>query len=280
MAKRNILIAFLLNLFFSVFELIGGFFTGSIAIISDSIHDFCDALTIGISYFLEKKSLKKANNSYTYGYKRYSILGAFLTTTILITGSFLVIYNSVIRLINPVPLNYNGMIFLAIMGIVINGIASIVTRDGSSLNQRSVNLHMLEDVLGWVVVFIGSIIIKFTDIVYIDSIMSIFVSLFILIHALKNFKSIIDLFLEKTPNNINIDNIKKDLLSLKHIKDVHHFHVWSLDDNNILATLHIVIDNNDFNIKKDVKNILLKYGITHTTVEVDTSTCLDKNCVI
>ncbi len=282
MTKKNILIAFLLNLFFSVFELVGGFITGSIAIVSDSVHDFSDALTIGISYFLEKKSLKKADKNYTYGYNRYSILGAFLTTSILIIGSFLVIFNSASRIVNPVALNYDGMIFLALIGIVINGIASFVTRDSHSLNQRSVNLHMLEDVLGWVVVFIGAIVIKFTDIVLIDSIMSIGVALFILIEALKNMKDTLDLFLEKTPKDIDVDKIEKDLLKIDHVVSIHHLHFWSLDDNTNLATLHVVVDKNDCSIKNDIKNKLKDYGISHTTVEVESKDekCMDLNCHI
>ena len=159
--EKNILIAFLLNLLFSIIEMIGGIFTNSIAIISDSIHDFGDALTIGISYFLERKSKKKPDELHTYGYIRYSVLGSIITTAILLSGSIFVIYNAIIRLINPVDIKYNGMIILAIIGVVTNSIASYVTKEGDSLNQKSVNLHMLEDVLGWVIVLIGAIIMKF-----------------------------------------------------------------------------------------------------------------------
>ena len=200
--QKNILVAFILNVSFSIFELIGGVLTNSVAIISDSVHDIGDALSIGISYFLEKKSKKEPDDKYTYGYVRYSILGAVITTVILLVGSTFVIVNSIKRLINPVTINYNGMIIFAVFGVIINFLAAYFTKEGDSLNQKSVNLHMLEDVLGWVVVLIGAIIMKFTDISIIDAIMSILVSLFILINTIKNLKSIIDLFLEKIPNNI------------------------------------------------------------------------------
>ena len=207
--EKNILIAFLLNISFSIFEILGGIITGSVAIISDSIHDLGDALSIGISYFLEKKSKKKADNKYTYGYIRYSVLGGVITTTILLAGSILVIIGAIKRLFNPVEINYDGMILFAVIGVILNFIAAYVTRKGDSINQKSVNLHMLEDVLGWIIVLIGSIIMHFTNISMIDSIMSIGVSLFILINSLKNLKKVLDLFLEKTPKDIDIEEIKK-----------------------------------------------------------------------
>ena len=206
--EKNILIAFLLNISFSIIELFGGLLTNSVAILSDSVHDFGDALSIGISYFLEKKSKKHADKKYTYGYARYSVLGGVITTTILLVGSILVIIGAVKRIFNPVEINYNGMIVFAIIGVILNFIAAYVTKDGDSINQKSVNLHMLEDVLGWVVVLIGAIIMNFTDIRLLDSILSIGVATFILIHATKNLKSVVDLFLEKTPSNIDIDEVK------------------------------------------------------------------------
>ena len=191
---KNILIAFLLNLFFSVFELIGGIFTNSIAIISDAVHDFGDSLSIGISYFLEKKSKKKPDKKYTFGYTRYSVLGAIITNTILIIGSVIVIYNAIKRIITPVEINHNGMIIFAIVGALVNFIAAYMTKEGDSLNQKAVNLHMLEDVLGWIAVLIGAIVIKFTNFNLIDPILSILVAIYILIHALKSYKKIFNLF--------------------------------------------------------------------------------------
>ena len=195
--EKNILIAFLLNLSFSIFELFGGIFTNSVSILSDSVHDLGDAISIGVSYFLERKSKKKANNQYTYGYVRYSVLGGVITTTILLVGSLLVIYNAIKRLINPVDINYSGMLLFAVIGVALNFLAAFVTRNGDSINQRSVNLHMLEDVLGWIVVLIGAIIMNFTNINIIDPIMSIGVSAFILFHSLENLKRVLDIFLEK-----------------------------------------------------------------------------------
>ena len=276
---KNIFIAFFLNISFSIIELFCGLFTNSIAILSDAIHDFVDALSIGISYFLEKKSKKEPDNIYTYGYIRYSILGALITTVILITGSIFVIINALIRLFNPVTINYDGMLILSIIGIIFNLLAAYMTKEGDSLNQKSVNLHMLEDVFGWIVVLIGSLLIKLFDIVYIDSLMSIFISIYILFHALHNLSKVIDLFLIKVPKDIDIDKIKKHLENNTDIIEIHHIHVWSIDGYNNYATLHVVCNNSE-KIKKYIKKELLKFNISHSTIEFEKEEekCLEKNC--
>lgn len=267
--EKNILIAFILNLLFSIIEFIGGTLTNSVAIISDSIHDIGDSLSIGISYFLEKKSKRKPDNKYTYGYKRYSLLGSIIINIILLIGSIIVIYSSINRLINPVKVNYDGMLIISIIGVVVNFLAAYFTRDGDSLNQKSVNLHMLEDVLGWLVVLIGSIIMKFTDISIIDPILSILVALFILIHVFKNLKIIMNLFLEKTPSNIDVSKLKDKLLTINEVKDVHHVHIWSLDGYNHYATVHVVVDDINDKIKKIIKDELKEMKINHSTIELE-----------
>lgn len=280
--EKNILIAFLLNLTFSIIELIGGAITNSVAIISDSVHDLGDALSIGISYLLERISKKDPDEKYTYGYVRYSVVGSIITTSILLVGSILVIYNSIKRLLNPVAINYNGMIFFAILGVTINFLAAYFTKEGASLNQKSVNLHMLEDVLGWAVVLIGAIIMKFTNISVIDSILSILVALFILINAIKNLKTIIDIFLEKTPNNISIPEIKEHLLKIKGITNIHHIHIWSIDGFNNYATMHVVANPKTKNIKEKIRQELKEHNINHVTIELETKDelCHNEECKI
>ena len=279
--EKNILIAFILNISFSIFEFFGGLFTNSVAILSDSIHDMGDALSIGISYFMERKSKKHADNKYTYGYIRYSVLGGVITTTILLVGSIFVIVGAVKRLINPVPVDYNGMIIFAIFGVVLNFLAAYVTREGDSINQKSVNLHMLEDVLGWIIVLIGSIIMHFTDISILDSIMSIGVAIFIFIHSLKNLKQVLDLFLEKTPNDVDIDELKEHLLSIKEVDDIHHIHVWSIDGYNNYATMHIVSKSKNIKeVKKKIREELEEHNICHAILETEEEACDDKDCHI
>lgn len=277
--EKNILIAFLLNISFSIFEFIGGLFTNSVAILSDSVHDLGDAISIGISYFMERKSKKHADNKYTYGYVRYSVLGGVITTTILLVGSVLVIIGAIKRLFNPVKVNYSGMIIFAVVGVVLNIIAAYVTREGDSINQKSVNLHMLEDVLGWIVVLIGAIIMRFTDISIIDPIMSIGVAIFILFNSLKNLKRVLDLFLEKTPDDIDINELKEHLLEIKGVDDIHHVHVWSIDGFNNYATMHIVSKSKDIaKIKKEIRDELKEHNICHAILETEEETCDEIEC--
>lgn len=211
--EHNILIAFILNLTFSVFEFIGGIFTGSIAIISDAVHDLGDAAIIGVSYFLEKKSRKYAEAGSDFESARYSLLGSLITTLVLLTGSVIVICNAVIRIFNPVEINYNGMIIFAIFGVAVNSVAAFVTREGDSLNQKAVNLHMLEDVLGWAVVLIGAVIMRFTDITILDPLMSIGVAVFIVINAARNLKETV--YALKNP---------EEYCSHDHDRHSHHHH--------------------------------------------------------
>lgn len=278
--ERNIFFAFILNLAFSVFEFIGGVFTGSVAIISDAVHDIGDAISIGVAFFLEKKSKRQPDKKYTYGYARYSVIGSLFTTLILLFGSAMVIFNAILRIINPIEINYNGMIIFAIIGVCVNFGAALLTRGGDSLNQRAVNLHMLEDVLGWIVVLVGAVVMRFTDFYIVDPLMSIGVAIFILINALKNLKKILDLFLEKTPRGISIDEIAEHIRKVEGVLGVHHIHVWSMDGDNNYATMHIVVNADTHTIKHKIRDELKEHDIGHVTLEFETEGehCHEEHC--
>lgn len=278
--EKNILIAFILNLAFSVFEFFGGIFTGSVAILSDAIHDIGDAASIGISYFLEKKSKKQPDEIYTYGYLRHSVIGSVITTLILLFGSVAVVYNAVGRLITPQPIHYDGMILFAVVGVCVNFCAAFFTREGDSLNQKAVNLHMLEDVLGWAVVLVGAIIMRFTDILWLDPVMSIGVAVFIFVNAIGNLKEAIDLFLEKAPHNIAVEEIKAHIQETEGVLDVHHIHIWSMDGHNHYATMHIVARGDHHAIKEAVREELREHGIGHVTLELEEENehCHEMHC--
>ncbi|MBR2878637.1 MAG: cation transporter [Clostridia bacterium] len=280
--EHNILVAFILNLVFSVFEFFGGVFTGSVAIMSDALHDAGDAASIGISYFLEKKSKKGPDETYTYGYMRYSVIGSVITTLVLLVGSAVVIYNAVKRIISPIPINYDGMIVFALVGAAVNFVAAYVTRHGDSLNQRAVNLHMLEDVLGWIVVLVGAVIMRFTDISVIDPVMSVAVAVFIFINAIKNLKEAVDLFLEKTPAGIDVHELEEHISEIEGVKGVHHIHVWSMDGHNNYATIHVVTNEDAHEIKEKIRAELKEHGVGHATLELEGENehCHEENCSV
>ena len=169
------------------------------------------------------------------------------------------------------------MIIIAIVGVIINFLAAHYTKDGDSLNQHAVNLHMLEDVLGWVVVLIGSIVIKFTNFVYLDSIMSIVISIYLIIESFKNIKRIMNILLIKIPEGITVEEVKDKILKIKEVKDVHHVHIWTIDGEKNYATIHVVADKN---IKEEIRKELEDIGIHNVTIELETTKekCNHKEC--
>ncbi|MBE6972176.1 MAG: cation transporter [Ruminococcaceae bacterium] len=278
--EKNMVLAFALNLAFSLLEFVGGIWTGSVAIVSDAIHDLGDALSIGFACLLEHKSKQQPDEDYTYGYGRFSVLGGAITTLILLAGSVIVILHAVERIVNPTPIHYNGMLVLAVFGVAVNFGAAWLTRDGDSLNQRAVNLHMMEDVLGWLVILIGAVVMRFTDCVLLDPILSIGTALFILLHALKNMRQVLELFLLKAPRDLCCADVKTHLLELEGVEDVHHLHLWSMDGNHHYATVHVVAEGDAHAIKEAVRQELAEHGIVHATLELETpgEHCHAKEC--
>lgn len=288
-STRNIKTAFILNLSFSIVELIGGVFTNSTAIIADALHDFCDSLSIAAAWFLEKKSEKKPDEKYTYGYARFSVLGALISSVFLLVSSILVICLAVPRIINPEAVNYEGVLLLAVLGVIINGLAVYKTAKGQSLNEKAINLHLLEDVLTWVVVLAAGIAMKILDLPILDPILSVLIAVYILFKVVKNLKSILEVFLEKAPSDIDMVELKQQLLKNQKIKDIHHVHLWTLDGMDKYATLHVTVRNGVdktslekiiIEIKEFIRENLREHKITHSSIEVEfeKEECDDHEC--
>lgn len=281
-SDRRILTAFLLNLFFAVVEGIGGVLTGSVSVLSDVVHDLGDSISIGVSYVLERISKKHADTHYTYGYIRYSVLGSVITNLLLVFGSVVVAATAVRRLIHPVAVEHDGMILFALFGILVNGAAAVFTHHGESLNQKAVSLHMLEDVLGWICVLVGAVIIKLTDFVQIDAIISIGVSAFLAFHAVKGLKTATAVFLEKVPETVDLDALKAELTALDGVTDVHHLHLHSLDGVHHTASVHVVTDAEPCKVRTAVEHLLAEHGAVCTTVQIESpdTACVHTHCHI
>ncbi len=267
--KAKMLFAFILNFSFAVLEFVGGLLTGSVAITSDAVHDFGDAFSIGCSLFLEKISEKAPDEKYTYGYARFSVLGSLISCVVLLVGSGFVIYNGVLKIINPTTVNHDGMLVFAVIGLVVNGGAFFITHGSNSLNQRATSLHMLEDLLGWIIVLVGAVVIKYTGFVLLDPVMSLALAVFIIVNACKTLFNAFEVFLEKKPSEICLKHLTEQLCNLDGVLDVHHLHVWSIDGQNNYATLHAVVSENSCQVKKALKEELLRHGVCHATVEVE-----------
>ncbi|MCF8008772.1 MAG: cation diffusion facilitator family transporter [Halanaerobiales bacterium] len=281
----NIKIAFFLNLLFTIIEIIGGLWTNSLAVLSDAVHDLGDSVSLGLSWYLEKYSKKDPDQVFSFGYSRFSLLSAFLNSLILIVGSIFVLMRALPRLFSPEPINAVGVLVFALFGITVNGLAAYKLSKGSSINEKVITLHFLEDVLGWVSILIISLIYLYKEIPILDPILSILITIYILYNVSKNFKKILKIFLQAVPKNISIDKIEEIIVQIPQVINVHHTHLWSLDgDKNLLST-HIVLDDNlenkkIFAIKESIKDDLLDYGIDHVTIEVDfrSDLCKDEEC--
>lgn len=266
--------AFFLNLGFTIVEFIGGWLTNSTAIMADAVHDLGDSLSIGLAWILSKIAHKQANDNYSYGYQRFSLLGALVNGAVLIGGSIWVLTEAIPRLSNPEMPHAQGMIVLAIFGIAVNGFAAYKLSHGKSLNERVLNWHLLEDVLGWVAVLLVAVVLTFVDLPVLDPLLSIGFTLFILFNVTKTLIDTVRVFLQATPDTKVRQDIISDLKSLDNIKSVHHVHVWSLDGANHVLTAHLelkqAIDNLEQKIvKQDISKILQRYNLSHTTIELE-----------
>ena len=276
-SERNIGIAFLLNLGFSVFEFFGGVFTGSVAILSDAIHDLGDAVGIGVSWLLERKSHRPPDRRYTYGYGRFSVLGSVVTCGILLTGSAGVMVGAVGRLMHPRSVHPEGMMLLAVVGVAVNLAAALVTRKGTSLNQKAVNLHMLEDVLTWVVVLLGAAVMRLTHWTVLDPLVSIGVAVYIAIHAAGHLRAVVNLFLETVPDGLSVAEIQERLAAIEGVVTVRRLCVRSIDGIRHAAEVSLGIDGDPAPVKAAVRTALAEWRIVRVTVETE-QTIANNSC--
>ncbi len=275
------------NFFFSIFEFIGGAITGSVAIMSDAVHDLGDALSLGFSIYFGKKAKHGPDKKYTYGYSRFSVLGVFVTTVILVVGAAFMIFISILKIIDPTPIDLNLVLILAVIGLVLNMFAAFRTENGrfnviKAIEQKSVNGIILEDVIGWLIVLVGAVVMVNTGWLFLDPIMSIAISVYLIGSSFVSFRKVLDLFLEKVPEGESVDVVKYQVLAIPHVKGVHNIHLWSMDGQKLCATMHVVVDGkvidgtliensveNSMNIKDEIRKQLCSTGIKEVTLEIE-----------
>jgi len=277
---KNLQLAFFLNFGFAIIEAVGGYFSNSIAIMADALHDIGDSVTLMISWQLERISNKKSDTRYSYGYKRYSLLGALIGSIILVSGIVFVTIESIKRIQDPQAIHAEGMLLLAFGGIAANGIAAFKARKGRNLNSRIIYWHLLEDALGWAAVLIVSIILLFWDIPILDPVLSMAISGFILFNVLRNLRQTFSLFLQSVPADVDVRAIQKTVLADNIVKGIHHTHIWSLDGEHHVLTSHVVLkdtaNKEDIRrIKEIFRGLAGEFHLAHTTIEFE---YLDADC--
>lgn len=278
--RSNIGLAFAMNFAFTLIELVGGLWTNSVAILSDAVHDFGDSLSLALAWYFQRLSKRGRSKSYTYGYKRFSLLGAIVNSIVLVVGSVYIITEAVERLFHPASTSASGMFYLAILGIVVNGAAVLRTRKANSYNERVVSLHLLEDVLGWGAVLVGSAVMWLTGWTVIDPLLSLAVACFVLFNVYKNIRGVMPILLQGTPAEIDRDQVFSLLGSLEGVVSVHDLHIWSLDENYPILTAHLVLAEpltmpRVADLKRQVRAVLAEQGVHHATIEFETE---DEGC--
>ncbi|MGM0435822.1 MAG: cation diffusion facilitator family transporter [Bacillota bacterium] len=284
-SEKNIKSAFFINLFFTIIELFGGLYTNSMAILSDAIHDLGDTISLGMSAFFERFSKRKADESYTFGYDRFSLLGAVISSFVLFGASVFVLTQAIPRLMSPEPVDAQGMIVFATLGVLFNGFAVLRVIKGTSLHEKVITWHLMEDFLGWIAVLITSIALLFLDWYFLDPLLSILITTYIVLHVIKNLRQVFNVLLQKAPSNFKISELKKKIAQFNGIVDVHHIHLWSLDGQTPMLSMHLVIEEHFErreldSLKESVRMLLNKYGITHITIETERpgNACVNPPC--
>jgi cobalt-zinc-cadmium efflux system protein len=271
--EKRVRFAAFLNVAFTVVELVGGFWTNSLAILSDALHDFGDSIALLVSWLFERGARKSPDTSRTFGYQRLSLFSALFSAFILIGGSIVIIFQAIPRLFNPETVNAFGMVGIAVIGILFNGLGFFLLKKGESLNEKVLSWHLLEDVLGWVGILVGGVIIYFWNFYLLDPLMTIGLTAFILYNVTKNLREAINILLQGVPEHINLEAVKKDLSAIKGVIDVHDIHIWSLEGETDVFTAHVVLDDETLKspepTKQTIKETLQKHHIEHSTIELE-----------
>ena len=270
-SKGAVWLVFLLNSVFAMIEFISGGIFHSSAVLADAVHDTGDALAIGLSALLESISNREEDSRYTLGYKRFSLLGALVTAVILMTGSMMVLLENISKLFHPKVVNSQGMLWIGVIAIVINVIASLIVEKGKTKNESILSLHFLEDTLGWLAVILMAIILRFTDWYILDPLLSLAISLFILSKAIPRFWSTLKIFLDAVPEGVDIQKIKTDLAELDHVASINQLNLWTMDGLEKNAIVHVCLKEMEHmeTCKESIRIFLKDCGFQNITIEVD-----------
>ncbi|HQU73804.1 MAG TPA: cation diffusion facilitator family transporter [Calditrichia bacterium] len=278
----NIRTAFFLNLAFTVIEIFGGIFTNSVAILSDALHDLGDSISLGLAWYLDSFSRKKGSTRFSYGYRRFSLLGAMVNALVLLAGSLFILSEAIPRILHPENASAPGMIGFAVLGIMVNGAAVFRLKNDRSMNARVVAWHLLEDVLGWLAVLVVGITLLFVQAPILDPLLSVLITLYVAYNVVKNLKKTLELFLQAAPEGLNIAGLEKKLLEIDKVHSTHHTHLWSLDGEHHVLSTHLVIDRaatreDLMAVRRSSRELFSGHEFEHVTIEIEFE---DEDCLM
>jgi len=279
-SEKNLFITMLLNFFITVVEVIGGIISGSLSLISDALHNFSDGIAIIITYIAMRLSKKPKTFKYTFGLKRAEILAAIINASTLIIISFFLIKEAIERFYNPSPITGSIMLIVASLGLAANVIGTLLLKKGSegNLNIRAAYFHLLSDAVSSLAVIIGAVFIIFFEIYWIDPLLTVLISVYILKETYEIVKESIEIVMMSSPDGIDLNEIKLLVESVDGVKNVHHIHLWKMNDNDTHFESHIDVEDilvsKTAEIQSEIENLLhSKYDINHTTLQFECDKC-------
>ena len=272
--EKRVRFAAFLNFAFTIVEIVGGLWTNSLAILSDALHDFGDSIALLVSWLFERGAKRSPDAKYTFGYQRLSLFSALFAAAVLVGGSIVIIFQAIPRFFNPEPVNAFGMVGIAVFGIAFNSLKFFLLKRSESLNEKVLSWHLLEDVLGWIGVFVGGIIIFFWKFYLIDPIITVALTVFILYNVARNLREAISILLQGVPKHINLEAVKQDIKAVDGVLDLHDIHIWSLEGETDVFSAHVVVDEETLEkrpqqAKQTIKDTLKKHHIEHSTIELE-----------
>jgi cobalt-zinc-cadmium efflux system protein len=272
--EARVRFAAFVNFAFTIVEIVGGLWTNSLAILSDALHDFGDSIALLVSWLFERGAKRAPDARYTFGYQRLSLFSALFSASVLVGGSIVIIVQAIPRFFNPESVNALGMVGIAVIGITFNSAGFFLLKRGESLNEKVLSLHLLEDVLGWIGVLVGGIIIYFWNFYLIDPIITVALTVFILYNVAKNLREAISILLEGVPKHINLEAVKQDIQTVKGVLEMHDIHIWSLEGETDVFSAHVVVDDETLEkrpqqTRQIIKDKLKKHHIEHSTIELE-----------
>jgi cobalt-zinc-cadmium efflux system protein len=285
-SENNLFITMALNFLITIAEVIGGIFSGSLALISDAMHNFSDGIALIVTYVALRLSKKPRSLKYTFGLKRTEIIAAILNASTLIIISFFLIKEAIERFIHPLSITGSVMLVVASMGLIANIIGTVLIKKGSenNLNLRAAYFHLLSDAISSLAVIVGAVCIVFFNINWIDPVLTILISLYILKETFEIVKESVDMVLMSTPPDIDINTIQQALEAIPGVKNIHHVHLWKMNDTDIHFEAHIDVDNISIcettEMQKQIEHALLEdYDVHHTTLQFEYNKCKTKTIV-
>ena len=271
-AGENLAFVFFMNLTFNIIVILGGLATNSMAILADCIHDMSDTISIALAWALEKVAQKDSTDKYSYGYQRFSILGAVIISVFVIFMAFVILSEAIPRLFSPEGVDAGGMLIVAIVGLVFKSISVHRLHKGETFNEKAILFHQLGDVFEWVAILILSLVLMFWDgAPYLDPFVSIGIALWLIFNLGRNLYKSIEVLLQKTPDNFDVDDFKSQILAIEGVLQIEDFHIWSLDGIDSVMTLKVDVDfDRDVEgIKKEIYSISNRYHVVDITIEFD-----------